>query len=147
MRPHPGPASTGTGGGPPAWGIGNDLAMHLAIVAILVVGAASAVVWTGAQLAAAVSGHATLDVGLGDAATALVQLRRNGTDPASAWPPHVQRSLPGPVLYWLCTAVVAVAGIGVYVGGWWLWSTRWRGRSNALGVEPPWDPWRLSTFE
>ncbi|MGD9755651.1 MAG: type IV secretory system conjugative DNA transfer family protein [Acidimicrobiia bacterium] len=111
--------------------------MNLAIVAILGIGGVSAGIWAGAQLASVVFGDGPLDASLADAATALLDLPSHRTDPAAAWPdPHGDR-LPGALAYWTSTAVVTTVSIALIGRAWWLWSTRWRNRTNALGVDRP----------
>lgn len=79
---------------------------------VLAIGAAVAVavstVWGGATLALLVSGN-PMGVPISDATDALGRLPANGSDPASAWPRRYSSVLPGPVLYWTCTAVILVA--------------------------------------
>ena len=76
----------------------------------------AAVLWCGAALASLVSGRQMPDGGL------LPALRAVGTwgDPAAAWPSPSQ--LPGPVAYWVSTAVVVVAALAAAIGAgaWWM---------------------------
>ncbi len=122
---------------PPAWGVGNDLGMNLAIGAIMLIMAASAIVWCGAQLAAIVFGDGPMPAGLADAGRALVHLKANASNPAAAWPDNTGSTLPGPLAYWTCTITVAVAVLSVVVAGYWQWTTRWQDRANPLGVTRP----------
>jgi type IV secretion system protein VirD4 len=83
---------------------------------LAVAGGALAVVWVGAQLAALLSGQ-RLGAGLPPTFHALVNLPANTDNPGAAWGPPWDASLPGPALYWACTAVAAVAaGVGVAFG-------------------------------
>src|SRR5690606_9259597 len=41
-------------------------------------------------------------------------------DPAAAWG-NVATGIPGPAVYWACTAVVLAAVLGVGALGWWAW--------------------------
>lgn len=65
------------------------------------------VVWAGAALAAWWSGLA-FDAGLADAVTAALALPGHLHDPAAAWEPPINETLPGPVIYWAGTAVAVV---------------------------------------
>jgi len=106
------------------------------ILIVVMVGAAAvgAIVWAGAALAAAVSGHGALRAGLGDSFAAIPVLVTDPDRPAQAWPEAVAELLPGPVVYWLSTALIAVALIAVLLIGRRIWmalsSTRRR-----LGVD------------
>ncbi|MGE0308079.1 MAG: type IV secretory system conjugative DNA transfer family protein [Acidimicrobiia bacterium] len=95
---------------------------------------AGAVVWTGAALSAVTTGGC-LSAGLGEAIAALPRLPREWADPRRAWPVEHRAELPGPVLYWLSTFVVAavVAATVVVVYRFWR-ASRERGRVR-LGVD------------
>ena len=83
---------------------GFELAvLALAALAVAVV----VVVWAGACAASVVAGSPTL-IPVSYAPEAVGQLPSNAIDPAGAWPSRVSGSLPGSVLYWACTAAVAV---------------------------------------
>lgn len=77
---------------------------------VLVLGGAAVsllgVVWGGAALALLASGHspAITAEAAGDAAT---KLPGSLSNPAAAWAEPYSAMLPGPVLYWLCTAFTA----------------------------------------
>ena len=126
-----------SGPGPPTWGVGNELGMHLAIAAILLVGAVLCVVWAGAQLAAVTFGDGPMPVGLADAGTALLSLKSNAGSPATAWPESVRTTLPGPFAYWASTGAVAFLIFSVTGSAYWIWTTRWSHRNNPLGVARP----------
>ncbi len=97
-------------------------------VAIGAAGVLSGATWLGAQLAALLARNDRPAAGLGDALQALVRLPSNFSDPKQAWAPELRGDLPGPLLYWLATAVVvAVVVVLVAVG-----SRLVRGRSDAL---------------
>lgn len=92
---------------------------------VLVVGGATAavigVVWAGAALALLMTG-APAAVSVGDAASAVPSLSGHLGDPAAAWPEPLAGELPGPLVYWSCTALVAtgmgaVAAAGVRLLG------------------------------
>ena len=90
------------------------------VLGVGVVAGAAAVVWAGAALAAASSGH-HLDAALGDAVAAARALPSHLGDPAGAWPPRTRSVLPGPGPYWLATtavAVLAVAGVALALRMW-----------------------------
>jgi len=77
---------------------------------VLVVGGAAAsllgAVWGGASLALLATGNRPA-VPASVAGDALGRLPANLADPASAWPAPYSGLLPGPIQYWLCTAIAA----------------------------------------
>ncbi len=75
-----------------------------------IAGGTLGIVWAGAQLASLLSGK-VLAAGLGASFHTLVRLPANAADPRLAWGPPYDAALPGPVLYWLCTALVAALGV------------------------------------
>lgn len=85
---------------------------------VLVAGGAVAVVigavWGGAALALLVTGHDP-GVALSAAGTAATGLPARLSDPASAWADPYAGQLPGPGMYWTCTALVAVLIVGLCV--------------------------------
>jgi type IV secretion system protein VirD4 len=83
--------------------------------AVAALGAVGAAVWGGAQLAALVSHHRALGIGLGGAVQSAFRLPANAADPASAWPAEVHQVLPGPLVYWACTLVVSGVIVAVVV--------------------------------
>lgn len=88
--------------------------------------------WGGARLSAAVVGGSASG-GVGEALRAAGRLVSAPDDPAAAWGPAAS-GLPGPLVYWSCTAVVAAAAAGVAIGLvrlWRRWSSPVRSR---LGV-------------
>jgi type IV secretion system protein VirD4 len=95
-------------------------------------GASAVVVWGGASLAARISGHA-FDASLSDSLQALTRMPGLMSDPATAWPPAVAGSLPGPWLYWFAQAVVIIFLAGVAFAGWRL--LRPVRARDGLGVE------------
>lgn len=82
-------------------------------IAILGGGALSAAVWAGAQLAAFLNGGKFVDLSLGDALGALAGMPSHMGEPRLAWPTGVRADLPGPVLYWLATAIVGAVVVAV----------------------------------
>jgi type IV secretion system protein VirD4 len=95
---------------------------------VLILGGAVAlltgVAWAGAVLASVVVGHRA-GASLEQAVQAVRALPAHLGDPASAWPAPVAEMLPGPVVYWVCTLVVALAAVGaIGVLGRWLVSPR-----------------------
>ena len=91
-------------GQPPSAANGSGTVLFLAVV-----GAALAIVWLGAELAALLSGN-HLGAGLAPTFHALVRLPAHADDPAAAWGPPWNAVLPGAALYWACTAAAAAAG-------------------------------------
>ncbi len=108
-------------------------------VAVLVGGGAAmsvgGVVWTGAAVAATVTGR-RLSGGLSEALRAVLRLPKFVSDPRMAWrEPVDQAALPGAVLYWLSTVLVAGVVVLAAFLAWRFWrSSRDRGRVR-LGVE------------
>jgi type IV secretion system protein VirD4 len=80
-----------------------------------VVALAVGVVWAGAALALFVAGE-PLEVSPDQAMAALPELGGRGGDPANAWADPVAGRLPGPGVYWLCTAVAGGAAVALAVG-------------------------------
>lgn len=96
----------------------------LLLAGLLAAIAAAGLLWAGAAVATlAVSGHLP-DGRLSDALVALGHVRR----PAAAWPPG--SGVPGPVPYWLCTALVLCLAGAIGLGGWQL-GRRLSGRGPA----------------
>lgn len=123
---------SGGAGDPNITGAGQDgfwLTVGAAAVGVVLV------VWGGAGLAAVVSGE-PFSGRFGDAARAAVHLVPEWRDPRLAWGRlEVRASLPGPAVYWACTAVCAVLAGLLGAGALRLWrSSRDRGRVR-LGVE------------
>lgn len=84
------------------------------IVVLTIAAAAAAaigIVWSGATLALLAAGHPRA-LPIDAAAHAARHLPSSGGEPAAAWPAPFAELLPGPVLYWACTAIVA-AGIAL----------------------------------
>ena len=110
-------------------GAGGDIV--LIALGGVVLGSAG-IVWGGAWLAALLGGG-TLSGGVGDAVAAMGPLASSPGDPAAAWGDAAE-GLPGPVLYWVCTALVAAAVVGLAAGVFWFWR-RWSAPSRVrLGV-------------
>lgn len=79
------------------------------IGAVLTVAGAALVVWCGAQLAALVATGRAVPINLGAALGAMSRLPSHASTPADAWSDLPRGTLPGPVLYWACTGLAAVA--------------------------------------
>src|SRR5918996_1391863 len=94
-------------------GLGGFELLILAIGGIAAL--AVAVAWTGAALALLVVGNPAA-VPLSDAVDALGRLPGHLADPAAAWPPTVDLRLPGPIVYWSCTAAASLAAIALAAG-------------------------------
>ncbi len=93
----------------------SSVADDIILCALAALGALGASVWAGAQLAALVSHRQVLPAGLGTAVQAAFRLPSNAAQPAKAWPVPAQDLLPGPVLYWPCTAVAALAAVALVI--------------------------------
>lgn len=65
----------------------------------------TATVWAGAQLATLLARRRTMPVGLAPALSAALRLPSHAGHPAAAWPPELAALIPGPVLYWISTAI------------------------------------------
>ena len=106
-------------------------------VALAAIGAAllvlSGVVWGGATLAAAVSGG-RVSAGVGDSMRAAGRLASEPGDPQAAWGEHAT-GLPGPVVYWSCTAIVLVAAAAVCTSIAWGWRRLRAPSRTRFGVE------------
>lgn len=76
---------------------------------------AGAVVWGGAATASLVSGHGALQAGIGDTFAAMPGLVGDPGRPALAWPPRTQVQVPGAVIYWAATALIAALVVVVVV--------------------------------
>jgi len=108
--------------------------------ALLVIGAGivSVTVWGGAQVASLVSRARPAPVSPADGFAALFRLPGRLGDPRSAWDPDAAALLPGPVLYWFATSLVALAASTIGVGVYLAFSTSSVGtdRPKRLGVRP-----------
>jgi type IV secretion system protein VirD4 len=86
--------------------------LNLFDVLVLVVGGTAvvvvAVVWAGAALALAVTGQ-PIELSVGQAAGALPGLAEHVARPADAWPEPIGDRLPGPIVYWSCTAAAGAS--------------------------------------
>jgi type IV secretion system protein VirD4 len=92
----------------------NESAALLVLFAIAcsIIGAA----WAGGNLSAVLLHQKTLGVPFTDGLKVLTRLPKHMSEPKLAWPAAVQPLLPGPVLYWICTAFVVVAFVAIAVG-------------------------------
>jgi type IV secretion system protein VirD4 len=66
------------------------------------------VAWAGAALALLLTGEPA-GLSMGQAAAALPRLAEHVSRPAGAWPEPVAGRLPGPFVYWSCTAIAGAA--------------------------------------
>jgi type IV secretion system protein VirD4 len=105
----------------------------LAVAAIALV--SGAVVWGGAALASLLNGE-TFEGELAGAIRATVRLPAEWTDPKRAWArPEDQQALPGALLYWSATLMVALVAVVLVAVSLRVWrGSRDRGRMR-LGVE------------
>jgi type IV secretion system protein VirD4 len=115
--------------------VADDIGADLAIAAVLVLGGAGFVCWSGAQLAALAFRAGIMKVGPTFGAAALIALPHHLSNPARAWPPYAREALPGAVAYWLATSgatAVALAIAWLAVQSW----RRWNRGASPLGVRP-----------
>jgi type IV secretion system protein VirD4 len=91
----------------------TDSAAILVLFAIAcsIVGAA----WVGGNLSALLLHQKTLGVPFTDGLKVLTRLPKHMSEPKLAWPTPAQPLLPGPVLYWICTAFVVVAVVAIAI--------------------------------
>jgi type IV secretion system protein VirD4 len=107
---------------------------------VLVAAASAAVliatVWAGAEVALAVAGHPAI-LNVSAAVDALGALPSQPGDPAGAWPVPWADRLPGPILYWSATGLVAVgACLLVALGArWWGGNRVGTSKRCPLGVD------------
>lgn len=74
-----------------------------------------AVLWAGAELAAYASHRVTFPPSNATIKHFVTHLPDYMGDPKLAWPPEVTAILPGPVLYWTCTAIVMMAVTAIVI--------------------------------
>jgi type IV secretion system protein VirD4 len=107
---------------------------------VLAVGGAAAtllgVAWGGAVAAQLAAGNRPA-IPAAAVGHALGRLPANLSDPATAWGSPFSDTLPGPVLYWSCTAIIAVAisGAAVVLVKWFSRSKVGTSRRRPLGVD------------
>lgn len=90
--------------------------------------------WGGAVLGAAAFAQARLGAGLSVAVAALVAVPSTMNDPRQAWPAEQAAVLPGPVGYWLCTAVVLAVAVAALWTVWvWVGANLGQKRRKRLG--------------
>lgn len=94
---------------------GNDQLVELAIIAVAAIGALS---WGSAKIASLLFDDGQFHADLAQSLTALVQLGRNPTNPAAAWPEPTRSSLPGPLAYWSATLLTLALLIALAAIGW-----------------------------
>jgi type IV secretion system protein VirD4 len=99
-----------TNPGPPGSSSGLD---DMVLWALALAGGLGATVWAGAQLAVLAVHHRRLPMGLAGAVQAGFALPGHASRPAGAWPAPADQLIPGPLVYWLATAVAAVAAVAV----------------------------------
>jgi type IV secretion system protein VirD4 len=87
----------------------------LILVLLFVASCCGAVIWAGAQLASLVRYRRGFPVATNDVLHALATLPKVMSQPEEAWPPEVSATLPGPLLYWLCTFVVFAVVVSLAV--------------------------------
>jgi len=106
--------------------------------AIITAGAVAIAGWLGAQTAALLHTGAPMPASPSDGFRAMVRLPAAVDDPRSAWGPEAAASLPGPILYWSATALVALVCVGLVVGGYMRFASTRVGtdRKDRLGATP-----------
>lgn len=106
----------------------------LALAAVAAFGATIA--WTGAALALALTGRPQIPAPSA-ALQATIGLADEPGRPDLAWPPATGDALPGPILYWTCTAVVALAAVVGIAAAYRRWSGPRTGttRRRPLGID------------
>lgn len=94
------------------------------------------VVWAGAWLSATVSGASDV-VPFSAAADAIPRLPGKLSSPAAAWPSPYRQMLPGPLLYWFCTALAVAAFVAaiVLIARWLRRSKVGTAKRRPLGVD------------
>ncbi len=114
---------------------GGDEWIAMVIVAA---GLTTVGVWGGAQLASILHSRSTLAASPSAGVSALARLPANMADPSQAWGEPLAGQLPGPLLYWFATAVVALLTLAVGVGGYTVVTSMRIGtnRKARLGVKP-----------
>ena len=117
-----------TGGGGDVW-----IGLLIVFAGLCAVG-----VWGGAQLASLLGSGSVAPASPGDALAAVPGLVEHAGEPAAAWDPAVAAVLPGAVLYWTATGVVALASLALGVGAYVLVTSTRIGtnRKDRLGVSP-----------
>lgn len=98
----------------------DDLLGRAVAFAVAVLGSLGFVVWGGAWLAAYVTGG-SFGAGIGDAVVAAFRLPGQLANPAGAWPDGSAGGLPGPLIYWPATLVVAAIAAGFAGAGLSVW--------------------------
>jgi len=78
----------------------DDATSELTIAVILIAFYFVAAQWLTAVAATALTAGSLTGAHIGDALSALINMRDHFGQPAEAWPPAVAASLPGPWLYW-----------------------------------------------
>jgi type IV secretion system protein VirD4 len=86
-------------------------------IGIGVIAALALLQWLIGNVAALLSHAQLLHANAGDTVHALLRLPQHLSDPRYAWPARVRPNLPGPVLYWVITALLLLAAVAVAVGG------------------------------
>jgi type IV secretion system protein VirD4 len=119
---------------PEAVGLSPGEVLLVAVLAVAV--AAGVVVWLGAVLAAALEG-ARPPGGVGDAVRAIPRLVSAPGRPTEVWSKVTGRqvALPPAAVYWLATALAAIAVVAVLLGLRTGWRAVSLGKRRRLGVE------------
>ena len=100
---------------PPSTGSDFDNVVFAALMAAV---GAGVILWLGAQVAAILHSHHHLVLDATATAAALKRVPGLMGDPRLAFEEPARSQLPGPILFWVCVALVLVACVAA---GWALW--------------------------
>ena len=117
----------------------------LLLVGLAVLGFVGGLSWVTAKVASTLFDNGDFDAGMQTSIVAFSRLKGHMGNPAAAWPPEVQSTLPGPFFYWLTAVLVLAAFVAVGVLGWRLFRGEPRDldRRRRLGV-PRSPGWRCA---
>ena len=102
----------------------NDNGFELLLLALVAIFAvAGFVLWLGAQAASILHSHHHLAVDAQGMVTALRRLPGTMGDPRFAFDEPARSQLPGPILFWICTALAFGACVTVVLWGWRLFGS------------------------
>jgi len=93
----------------------SDALTSMALWAFGVVAVVGVGHWLAAESAAGLGNHRALNAGLTQSLKALHNMPHDWRNPRLAWPEPAASNLPGPVIYWLCVAVVTIVEVAAGV--------------------------------
>lgn len=102
---------------PTARGAGFDGVDLMIFLGIGVIVALTGLQWLIGNVAALLTHAQLLHARPGDTVHALLRLPQHLGDPRAAWPARLRTRLPGPVLYWITTALLLLAAMAATFGG------------------------------